>query len=73
VVNRFLLWGVIGAASLLSTAPSLAITLSGGQGSTGAVPLLCTAAGGITASIALQLAFLPPAQYRAWIARAAAG
>jgi hypothetical protein len=72
VVNRFLLWGVIGLASLLSTAPSLIIALSGGEDALGAVPRLCTAAGGITASIALQLAFLPPARYRAWIASGSA-
>jgi len=72
VVNRFLLWGWIGVASLLSTAPSLAITLAGGNGATSAAARLCTALGGLAASLALQLAFLPPAAYRRWLSGGAA-
>lgn len=71
VVNRFLLWGVIGVASLLSVAPSLALTLAGGDGTTSAAARLTTAIGGLVAAIALQLAFLPPARYRAWVERTA--
>jgi hypothetical protein len=73
VVNRFLLWGWIGVASLLSTAPSLAITLAGGDGVTSVVSRLCTALGGLAASLALQLAFLPPAAYRRWVSRGVPG
>ncbi|HEY8119914.1 MAG TPA: hypothetical protein VII78_01245 [Myxococcota bacterium] len=73
VVNRFLLWGFIGLSSLLSIVPSLVISLSGGNGMTHVGSRLCTAIGGLSASIALQLAFLPPAGYRRWVeARAAA-
>jgi hypothetical protein len=73
VANRFLLWGWVGVASLLSVTPSLVITLLGGDGSTHVVARLSTALGGLSASVALQLAFLPPAAYRRWIeARAAA-
>lgn len=71
VVNRFLLWGWIGVASLLSVAPSTLISLAGGEGSTSVVGRLCTALGGLVAAGALQLAFLPPARYRAWIAQGA--
>jgi hypothetical protein len=70
VVNRFLLWGCIGVSSLMSVVPSLFITLSGGE-STHLVARLSTALGGLLASIALQLAFLPPASYRRWLSRSA--
>ena len=69
VANRFLLWGAMGVASLVSFAPSLAITLSGGDGSTSALARLTTACGGLAAAICLLLAFSPPAKYRAWITR----
>jgi hypothetical protein len=72
VVNRFLLWGWVGIASLLSTAPSLAITLAGGNGATSVAARLCTVIGGLAAALALQLAFLPPAAYRRWVSGAAA-
>jgi phosphoglycerol transferase MdoB-like AlkP superfamily enzyme len=72
VVNRFLLWGCIGVSSLMSVVPSLVITLSGGIGSTDVIARLSTAMGGLLASIALQLAFLPPASYRRWLSRSSA-
>lgn len=71
VANRFLLWGTIGAASLLSVAPSLLITLAGGDGTQHVVARLSTAIGGFAASVALQFAFLPPAAYRRWLTRSA--
>lgn len=69
VVNRFFLWGVIGVASLLSVTPSLVISLLGGDGTRSVGARLTTAVGGLVSSGALQLAFLPTARYRAWIAR----
>jgi hypothetical protein len=69
VVNRFFLWGLIGVSSLLSVAPSLVISLAGGDGTRSVAARLTTAVGGVVTSVALQLAFLPPARYRAWIAR----
>jgi hypothetical protein len=72
VVNRFLLWGFVGAASILSVAPALVLRLAGDGAFTSPISRLCTALGGLTAAIALQLAFLPPARYRAWIAGRAA-
>ena len=71
VANRFLLWGLVGVSSLLSVAPSLAITLAGGEGTTHALARASTAVGGLAASVALQLAFLPPAAYRRWVAGSA--
>jgi hypothetical protein len=73
VANRFLLWGCVGLASLLSVAPSLMITLGGGDGTRHAAARLSTAIGGLLASLALQLAFLPTERYRRWVeARSAA-
>ncbi len=69
VVNRFLLWGCIGVSSLMSVVPSLVILHSGGDGSTDFASRISTALGGLIASIALQLAFLPPAAYRRWLTR----
>lgn len=72
VVNRFLLWGVVGVCSLISVAPSLVITLAGGDGTIHPIARLCTALAGLACAIALQLAFLPPASYRRWITGASA-
>lgn len=72
VANRFLLWGCVGLASLLSVAPSLLITLGGGDGTRHVVARLSTALGGLLASLALQLAFLPTDRYRRWVAARAA-
>ena len=72
VVNRFLLWTCIGVCSFVSVAPSLVITLSGGDGTVHPVARLSTALAGLACAIALQLAFLPPTAYRRWISDAAA-
>jgi len=67
VVNRFLLWGVIGVCSLLSVTPSFVIQLAGGDGAGNPYARLATALSGLACSIALQLAFLPPPAYRRWL------
>jgi hypothetical protein len=71
VVNRFLLWGCVGIASLLSIVPSLVITLAGGDAFASVPARLCTALSGLFSSLALQLAFLPPAAYRRWVTASA--
>ncbi|HEU4427213.1 MAG TPA: hypothetical protein VFT98_00530 [Myxococcota bacterium] len=72
VVNRFLLWGVVGVSSLFSVAPSFLIELAGGDGTGSPVARLSTAVSGLVCAAALQLAFLPPPAYRSWlVARAA--
>ncbi len=72
VANRFLLWGCVGIASLISVVPSLLITLGGGDGTRHVFARLSTALGGLLASVALQLAFLPTERYRRWVAARAA-
>ena len=67
VVNRFLLWGWIGAFALVSVAPSFAISLAGGDGATNVLARLGTGFGGLACAIAMQLAFMPPAAYRRWL------
>ncbi len=67
VVNRFLLWGWIGAFALVSVAPAFFISLAGGDGTTSVFARLGTGFGGLACAIAMQLAFLPPAAYRRWI------
>jgi len=67
VVNRFLLWGVVGVSSLCSVAPSFVIELAGGDGTASPLARLSTALSGLACAIALQLAFLPPAGYRRWL------
>jgi hypothetical protein len=73
VVNRFLLWGCVGIASLISIVPSLVITLAGGDAFASVPARLCTAFSGVFSSLSLQLAFLPPAAYRRWVTGSAAG
>jgi hypothetical protein len=70
VADRFLMWGFVGAFALLSVGPSFVDALLGNA--PGALSRLTAAVGGLGASIALQLAFLPPASYRRWVERRAA-
>jgi hypothetical protein len=72
VVNRFLLWSLFGATALLCIVPSLAMTVAGVEGAVASpTSRWCVAVGGFGGAVALQLGFLPPARYRAWIMRAA--
>jgi len=68
VVNRFLLWGVVGVCSLISVGPGFVIQFAGGDATGNATVRLVTACAGLTCAIALRLAFLPPAAYRRWLA-----
>jgi hypothetical protein len=67
VANRFLLWGCIGVCAFISVAPGYAISVAGGDSMASHAALLATAFGGLACSVALQLAFLPPAAYLHWL------
>jgi hypothetical protein len=71
VVNRFLLWALVGVCSLISVGPGFAIQLAGGDATGNAYVRLVTAFAGLACAIALQLAFLPPPAYRRWLTASA--
>jgi len=75
VTNRFLLWGLVGAGALVASGVPFAVGLLGGDSFNDVPTRLVGAAAIIASSVCLQLAFLPPASYVAWLtarARAAA-
>jgi hypothetical protein len=72
VDNRFALWALVGACSLISMVPSLALLLAGRSPLDYPLLKLNTAVAGIGTTFAMQLAFLPPAAYRRWVAARAA-
>lgn len=73
VVNRFLLWAMIGVFALVSVTPGLVLALLGENAFDYPMARLATGLSGIGTTTMMQLAFLPPASYRRWvIARAAA-
>ncbi|HEY8122242.1 MAG TPA: hypothetical protein VII78_13055 [Myxococcota bacterium] len=67
VVNRFLLWALIGAFALCSVAPALVLTLAGKQPLDYPMTRLTTGVAGVATAVAMQLSFLPPASYRRWV------
>ncbi len=67
VANRFLLWGCVGVCAFVSVAPGYVISAAGGDSMASHGALLATAFGGLACSVALQLAFLPPAAYLRWV------
>ncbi len=67
VVNRFLMWAIVGVSALLSVLPTFVLGLAGAEGAGGVAARLSVAIGGLGAAVALQLGFMPPAAYRRWI------
>jgi hypothetical protein len=73
VTNRFLLWGLVGACALVASGVPFVVGLLGGDSFNHVPTRLVGAAAIIFASVCLQLAFLPPPAYVAWLrAKAAA-
>jgi hypothetical protein len=74
VMNRFLLWGLVGAAAMVASGAPLVVGLLGGDTYNDVPSRLAGAAATILGAVCLQLAFLPPRSYVAWLrARAAVG
>ena len=71
VANRFLLWGWVGVFAIVTVAPSVVVGLAGGDVAANVPARLANVLGGSACAVAMQLAFLPPARYRAWIERRA--
>lgn len=67
VANRFLLWGVAGVLSFTAAGTMGAIVLAGGDPVHHAGARLAIGVGGFLVSVALYLAFMPPASYLRWI------
>ena len=67
VADRFRLWGCIGLGSVVSLAPGIALTLRDASVADSDGTRLVTGLAGLFCSVALQLAFMPPASYRRWI------
>jgi hypothetical protein len=67
VTNRFLLWGLVGAGALVASGVPLLVGLLGGDSFNDVPTRLLGAAAIIFSSVCLQLAFLPPRSYLAWL------
>ena len=67
VTNRFLLWGWVGAAALVASGVPFVVGLLGGDSFNHVPTRLVGAAAIIFGSVCLQLAFLPPQSYVAWL------
>jgi hypothetical protein len=68
VVNRFALWTWIGIFALVSVGPGLVLALGGKNPLDYPMTRLLTGLSGVGTTVAMQLAFLPPAAYRRWVA-----
>lgn len=68
VVNRFALWTLIGVFALISVVPGLVLALGGRNPLDFPMTRLLTGLSGVGTTVAMQLAFLPPASYRRWVA-----
>jgi hypothetical protein len=73
VVNRVLLWALVGASSVLINAVNVAGLLRGVNVLQDPLTMLATGVLGSFNSVALWLAFLPPEAYARWIRRGASG
>jgi hypothetical protein len=72
VMNRFLLWGLVAAAAMVASGAPLAVGLLGGDTYHDVPSRLAGAAATIFGTVCLQLAFLPPRSYVAWLRAGAA-
>ncbi|MDX1649336.1 MAG: hypothetical protein R3263_05740 [Myxococcota bacterium] len=72
VANRFLLWGVSGVSATLGISVSTAMILLGDAGAgMHPVSMLVVGVAGLTSSVTLYLAFLPPAAWLRFVTRGA--
>jgi hypothetical protein len=67
VVNRLLLWSMIGITECLINVVDLALHIQGLSPISDVRAIAVTASGGLLASVMMYLTFLPPASYRRWI------
>lgn len=71
VVNRFLLWGISGVATVVMLGMIVACILAGQAPLRDPLPMTAIAAAGNVASASWYLAFLPPPGYLRWVRRRA--
>ncbi len=71
VVNRLLLWGLMGALEVVINAADLLLHLNGLSPMSDGRAMAVTAGGGVCASVLIYLTFLPPLAYREWVERRA--
>lgn len=67
VVNRVLLWGVVGLGGVAAAGAPVVASLLGASVSTHVPTRLVCALATVVSSVAAQLAFLPPAAYLRWV------
>jgi hypothetical protein len=67
VVNRVLLWGVIGVGGVVAAGAPLIASFQGVSVSTDVPTRMLCALATVASSVAAQLAFLPPASYLRWV------
>jgi hypothetical protein len=67
VANRMLLWAVVGLGGVLAAGAPVLAGLSGLDPATHVPTRLVSAFAALTSSVAIQLAFLPPAAYLRWV------
>jgi len=65
--NRFLLWGVSGAAMVIGAGVNLLASIVTPLSVMHPLALLVTSVCGFTSSVALVLTFVPPARYVSWL------
>jgi hypothetical protein len=71
VVNRILLWGVVGVGGIVAAGAPVTASVMGLNVSTDVRTRLVCAFATVISSVAIQLAFLPPAFYLRWVRGAA--
>jgi hypothetical protein len=67
VVNRVLLWGVVGIGGVAAAGAPVLASLLGLSVATHVPTRLACALATVVSSVAIQLAFLPPASYLRWV------
>jgi hypothetical protein len=67
VVNRVLLWGVLGLGGVVAAGAPVAASLLGESVASHVPTRIVCALATLTSSVAAQLAFLPPQSYVAWL------
>jgi hypothetical protein len=73
VVNRVLLWGLVGIGGVLAAGAPLLVSLFGVNAAEHAPTRLLCAFGTLVSSAFVQLAFLPPERYLGWVRARVAG
>ena len=67
VVNRVLLWGVVGVGGIVAAGAPVTASLMGLSVAVHVPTRLVCALATVVSSVAIQLAFLPPASYLRWV------